>query len=60
MSDGFFESTAFLVVNITHMFELRKANNVQGNAGYGLKNKVCLFLARLPPSGSVPPHSRGF
>jgi hypothetical protein len=26
----------------------------------GFINKICLFLARQPPSGTGPPHSRGF
>jgi len=40
MSDGFFKSTASSLVNVTYLFKLHKANNVRGNARYGLKGKV--------------------
>ena len=44
MSDGFFKSTTSFLVNVTYLFKLRKANNMQGTARYGLKGKVCLFV----------------
>jgi len=35
-------------------------NSLPQRVFFNVRNIFCLFLARQPPSGPGPPHSRGF